>query len=203
MFTGIVQAIGKVESLRAGPGGSKRLTIKTDFDVAAMPLGSSMAVNGACLTLVDRRKGHPSSFQADLGRETLECTTLGELVPGHRVHLEPALRLSDMLGGHLVSGHVDGVGTVEKARKQGDMFELRVECPSDIAPFLFKKGSIAIDGVSLTINDVQTHSFEALLIPHTVSVTLLGELRPGGKVNLEADMIAKHISRYVEKMHAK
>jgi riboflavin synthase len=138
-----------------------------------------------------------------LGLETLECTTLGALSPGRRVHLEPALRLSDMLGGHLVSGHVDGVGTVEAARKQGDMFELRVAGPPGIAPFLFQKGSISIDGVSLTINQARAHSLEVLLIPHTVSVTLLGELRPGDRVNLEADMIAKHISRYVEKMHAK
>jgi riboflavin synthase len=162
-----------------------------------------MAVNGACLTLVDCRKGHPSSFQADLGRETLECTTLGKLGPGARVHLEPALRLSDMLGGHLVSGHVDGVGKVEVARRQSDMFDLKVLAPVDIEPYLFKKGSIAINGVSLTINQVMGETLDVLLIPHTLSVTLLGELRPGDEVNLEADILAKHIARYVEKFHAK
>jgi riboflavin synthase len=203
VFTGIVQAIGKVESMRAGSGGTRRLTIKTDLDVARMPIGSSMAVNGACLTLVECRKGHPSSFQADLGRETLACTTLGKLAVGTQVHLEPALRLSDMLGGHLVSGHVDGIGKVEVARRQGDMFDLKILAPESIAPYLFMKGSIAINGVSLTINHVSGETLDVLLIPHTLSVTLLGELRPGDDVNLEADILAKHIARYVETFHAK
>jgi riboflavin synthase len=204
VFTGIVEGIGKVESLRAGGGGTtRRLTVKTNLEVAKLPLGASIAVNGACLTVVARRAGRPSTFQADVGPETLACTTLGSLDPGARVHLERALRLGDSLGGHMVSGHVDGTGRVENARKQGTTLALRVAAPEDLAPCLFKKGSIAIDGVSLTLNQVEGSSFEVLLIPHTLEVTVLGELRAGSRVNLEADMIAKQVARLVERIHAR
>ena len=195
MFTGIVEAIGKVESLRASSGGTRRLAVATDLDVASLPLGASMAVNGACLTIVARRARR---FEADLGPETLACTTLGSLKASDRVHLERPLRLGDMLGGHLVTGHVDGVGKVQSARKQGDTLALRLSVPESVAPFLVKKGSLAVDGVSLTINRVEDLSVEVWLIPHTVSVTLLGGLRTGDRVNLEADMIAKQVARFVE-----
>jgi len=201
VFTGIVEGIGKVESLRAGAGNTRRLTVKTSLDVGKLPLGASIAVNGACLTIVARRSGRPSMFQADVGPETLACTTLGDLGPGTQVHLEPALRLGDSLGGHMVSGHVDGTGRVESARKQAGTLALRVSAPDDVAPYLFKKGSIAIDGVSLTVNKVEGASFEVLLIPHTLEVTRLGELRAGSRVNLEADMIAKQVARFVERIH--
>jgi riboflavin synthase len=203
VFTGIVEGLGKVESLRASAGGTRRLTVKTSLGVGKLPLGASIAVNGACLTIVARRAGRPSTFQADVGPETLVCTTLGDLGPGRRVHLEPALRLGDSLGGHMVSGHVDGTGRVESARKQASTLALRVAAPDELATYLFKKGSIAIDGVSLTINQVEGSSFEVLLIPHTLAVTLLGELRAGGRVNLEADMIAKQVARFVERFHAR
>jgi riboflavin synthase len=203
VFTGIVEGIGKVESLRAGTGGTRGLTVKTDLEVGKLPLGASIAVNGACLTIVARRTGRPSTFQADVGPETLECTTLGTLTAGSRVHLERALRLGDSLGGHMMSGHVDGTGRVEAARKQGATLALRVAAPESLALYLLKKGSIAIDGVSLTINEVAGSSFGVLLIPHTLAVTLLGELRPGGRVNLEADMIAKQVARFVERIHAR
>lgn len=203
MFTGIVEGIGKVESLRAATGGVRRLTVKTDLEVGKLPVGASIAVNGACLTIVARRSGRPSTFQADVGPETLSCTTLGTLTAGGRVHLEPALRLGDPMGGHMMSGHVDGTGRVESAAKQGGAFALRVTAPEEIAPYLFQKGSIAIDGVSLTLNQVAGATFEALLIPHTLAVTLLGELRPGGRVNLEADMIAKQVARFIERTHAR
>jgi len=203
VFTGIVEGIGKVESLRAGAGDTRRLTVKTSLEVGKLPLGASIAVNGACLTIVARRSGRPSMFQADVGPETLACTTLGSLGPGTRVHLEPALRLGDSLGGHMVSGHVDGTGRVESARKQAGTLALRVATPKDVASYLLKKGSIAIDGVSLTINQVDGASFEVLLIPHTLDVTLLGELRAGSRVNLEADMIAKQVARFVERIHAR
>jgi riboflavin synthase len=203
VFTGIVEGLGKVESLRASAGGTRRLTVKTDLPVGNLSLGASVAVNGACLTVVARRSGRPSSFQADVGPETLACTTLGSLAPGTQVHLEQALRLGDPVGGHMVSGHVDGTGQVESARKQGGSLALRLNAPDDIARFLVKKGSIAIDGVSLTINQVEGTSFEVLLIPHTLEVTLLGKLRPGSKVNLEADMIAKQVARFVEGIHGR
>lgn len=203
MFTGIVEGLGKVESLRTGTGGTRRLTVKTDLPVGKMPIGASIAVNGACLTIVARRQGRPSTFQADVGPETLACTTLGALGPGKHVHLEPALRLGDSLGGHMVSGHVDGTGRVESATKQGSTLALRIKAPDEVAAYLFKKGSIAIDGVSLTVNHVDRNTFEVLLIPHTLEVTLLGELRPGALVNLEADMIAKQVARFVERTHAR
>jgi riboflavin synthase len=195
LFTGIVEAIGKVESSRAASGGTRRLAIATDLDVVALPLGASMAVNGACLTIVSRRARR---FEADLGPETLACTTLGALKTGDRVHLERPLRLGDMLGGHLVTGHVDGVGKVESARKQGDTLTLRLSAPESIALFMVKKGSIALDGVSLTINQVEGCSVEVCLIPHTLSVTLLDGLRTGDRVNMEADMIAKQVAHFVE-----
>jgi riboflavin synthase len=203
VFTGIVEGIGKVESLRAGAGDTRRLTVKTNLEVGKLPLGASIAVNGVCLTIVARRAGRPSTFQADVGPESLACTTLGSLGPGTRVHLEPALRLGDSLGGHMVSGHVDGTGRVERARKQAGTLALRVSAPDDVAPYLLKKGSVAIDGVSLTVNKVEGASFEVLLIPHTLEVTLLGELRAGSRVNLEADMIAKQVARFVERIHAR
>jgi riboflavin synthase len=202
VFTGIVEGIGKVESLRMGIGGTRRLTVKTNLEVGKLPLGASIAVNGACLTIVARRAGHPSMFQADVGPETLACTTLGSLGAGANVHLEPALRLGDSLGGHMVSGHVDGTGQVKSARKQGTTLALRVTAPDAIAPCLFKKGSIAMDGVSLTLNQVEGSSFEVLLIPHTLEVTLLGELRADSRVNLEADMIAKQVAHLFERIHA-
>jgi riboflavin synthase len=203
VFTGIVEGLGKVESLRASAGGTRRLTVKTDLPVGRLPLGASIAVNGACLTVVARRTGRPSTFQADIGPETLACTTLGSLGPGARVHLEQALRLGDPLGGHMVSGHVDGTGRVESARRQGGTFALRVKAPDDVAPYLSKKGSIAIDGVSLTVNHVEGTSFEVLLVPHTLAVTLLGQLRPGNQVNLEADMIAKQVASFIERSHGR
>ena len=203
MFTGIVEGLGKVESLRASAKDTRRLTVKTSLEVGKLPLGASIAVNGACLTVVARRAGRPSMFQADIGPETLACTTLGNLAPGMHVHLEPALRLGDSLGGHMMSGHVDGTGRVESARKQAGTFALAVTAPDEIAPYLFKKGSIAIDGVSLTVNKIVGSTFEVLLIPHTLEVTLLGELRAGSHVNLEADMIAKQVARFVERIHAR
>jgi riboflavin synthase len=203
VFTGIVEGIGKVESLRVGAGAACRLTVKTNLEVGKLPIGASIAVNGACLTIVARRSGRPSTFQADVGPETIACTTLGGLRPGDRVHLEPALRLGDSLGGHMMSGHVDSTGRVESARKQAGTLALRVTAPDDLATYLFKKGSIAIDGVSLTINRVEGSSFEVLLIPHTLEVTLLSELRAGSRVNLEADMIAKQVARIVERIHAR
>ena len=203
MFTGIVEALGKVESLRPGTGGVRRLTIKTDLDVGKLPVGASIAVNGACLTVVARRSGRPSSFQADVGPETLACTTLGQLVAGRRVHLESALRLGDPMGGHMVSGHVDGVGRVESANKHASTLVLRVRAPEEVAPYLVRKGSIAIDGVSLTLNQVDRAVFEVLLIPHTLAVTLLGERRAGEPVNLEADLIAKQVAHFVKGAHGK
>jgi riboflavin synthase len=202
MFTGLVEAIGKVETLRAGPAGTRRLAVAAPptLEVEKLPLGASMAVNGVCLTIVARRARH---FEADLGPETLSISTLGDLKAGDRVHLERPLRLGDALGGHLVTGHVDGVGKVKTARQQGATLELHIESPPTVASYLVPKGSIAVDGVSLTINEVDGATLALWLIPHTLSVTLLGERRTGDRVNLEADMIAKQVARFVGKAHGK
>ena len=197
MFTGIIEALGVVESiqrleLRQGP--VVRLVVVTDVDVEAMPIGASIAVDGVCLTIVERAAGH---FAADLGPETLALTTLGALEPGQRVHLERPLKVGDPLGGHMVLGHVDIMGTVVSRRATGASLELEIEAPAQVARFLAAKGSIAVDGVSLTVNTVVGDVFSVTLIPHTLEVTKLGDKRPRDSVNLEADMIVKHIDRLV------
>jgi riboflavin synthase len=195
LFTGIVETTGKIEALGPRSGGARRVTISTALDLGTVPLGGSIAVDGVCLTLVGRRGRR---FHADLGLETLARTTLGELRPGDLVHLERPLRLGDPLGGHLVAGHVDGVGKVLVARRRGEVLELEVSAPPEVAPFLASKGSIALDGVSLTVNRVAPRGFSVTLIPHTLAVTRLGALRPGARVNLEADLLAKHVARLLD-----
>jgi riboflavin synthase len=203
MFTGIVEALGQIESVRdGGDAGTKaargprnrRIVISTDLPLATVPKGGSIAVNGVCLTLVGRRGRR---FEADLGPETLARTTLATLAEGDRVHLERALRLGDPLGGHLVSGHVDGVGTVVSARKVGDALELEIDAPAGVASLIVEKGSICVDGVSLTVNRIDASRFAVMLIPHTLDVTALGGYRRGQRVNLEADLIAKHVDKLV------
>jgi riboflavin synthase len=199
MFTGIVEARGTVERLDAD-GAVYRAAIATpaDFPVEALPLGASIAVDGVCLTVTGRA---PGWFSADLGPETLALTTLGALTPGAQVHLERPLKLGDALGGHLVSGHVDSVGRVAARFEKGDALELQIDAPPAVAPALVVKGSITVDGVSLTINSVELAvegaRFSVTLIPHTLAVTHLGDRQPGAMVNLEADLIAKHIDRLV------
>ncbi len=200
MFTGIVEATGTVEALArpATDQGSVRLTVTTALDVASLPIGASIAVDGVCLTVVERASGR---FSADLGPETLSLTTLGALEAGARVHLERPLRLGDPLGGHLVAGHVDTVGTVAARREHGASLDLEVLVPAAAARALGPKGSIAIDGVSLTINNISQVTGGALvsltLIPHTLAVTTLGRKAVGSAVNIETDLIAKHVERLV------
>jgi riboflavin synthase len=193
MFTGIVQSVGTVFALGDGTD-SRRLTVDTQLPVERLPLGASIAVDGVCLTVVDRQ---PGRFTADLGPETLARTTLGARRVGDRVHLERPLAVGDALGGHMVAGHVDGVGTIVASRSRGDALDLEVSVPEDLARYLVSKGSIAIDGVSLTINTVDGDRFGVTLIPHTLAVTLLGGRPVGASVNLEADLIAKHVDRLV------
>jgi riboflavin synthase len=209
MFTGIIEATGTVAALDEREGGV-RLAVTTELDVAALPLGASIAVDGVCLTIVERTAGGPvHRFAADLGPETLACTTLGALRPGARVHLERPLRLGDALGGHFVSGHVDGVGTVVGRREVGGALELEIRAPESVVATLVPKGSITVAGASLTINNCGTpggsHTpgaaagtvFSVMLIPHTLAVTTLGGLAVGASVNLEGDLIAKHVDRLV------
>jgi riboflavin synthase len=197
MFTGIIEALGVVESIQRvelNQAPVVRLVVVTDIDVEALPIGASIAVDGVCLTIVERAVGH---FAADLGPETLALTTLGTLEPGDRVHLERPLKLGDPLGGHLVAGHVDLMGTVVTRRPVGASLELDISAPFQVARFLAAKGSVAVDGVSLTVNTVNGDVFSVMLIPHTLEVTKLAGKQVGDNVNLEADMIVKHIDRLV------
>jgi riboflavin synthase len=193
MFTGIVEARGTVEELEP-KGTVHRVVIATDLPVEELPLGASIAVDGVCLTVIERTAGR---FAADLGPETLALTTLSALAVGGRVHLERALKLGDALGGHLVSGHVDGVGRVVARREVGEALELKISAPPEVVPTLVVKGSVTVDGVSLTINAVEGAVFSVTLIPHTLAVTGLGEKAVGDPVNLEGDQVAKHVARIV------
>ena len=192
MFTGIVLDVGKVLS-REARGGDTRIVIAFDrLDASGINVGDSICVQGCCLTaveLLDR------TFAADVSRETLSLTTLGDLSPGSPVNLEPSLKAGDPLGGHLVSGHVDGVAEI--AAMSGDARSTRIEVsvPPALARYIARKGSVAIDGVSLTVNEVHGATFGINLIPHTQAVTTLGALRVGTRVNLEVDQIARYVER--------
>ncbi len=191
MFSGIVADVGLIKSAQQRDGGL-RLTVATELlgmdDVA---IGDSIAVNGVCLTVVAI---NGIEFTVEVSRETLNCTT-GLEVEGRHVNLEKALRLSDRLGGHLVSGHVDGVGAVVAFNDIGESWRLVVRAPHQLAKYIAVKGSITINGVSLTVNLVSGNEFEVNLIPHTLEVTTLNELKTGARVNLEIDLIARHVER--------
>lgn len=195
MFTGIVTAIGriaKVEPLERG----LRLTIEAPgLDLADVAIGDSIAHAGVCLTVIAKRK---RNYQVDVSAETLACTT-GLDVEGGEVNLEKAMRLADFVGGHLVTGHVDGVGMVTRYEAVGESHLLEIEAPRGLAKYIAKKGSIAVDGVSLTVNRVKGRRFAVNLIPHTVAVTTLKRLAVGAKVNLEVDLVARYVARMLGK----
>ncbi|TLY71194.1 MAG: riboflavin synthase [Gammaproteobacteria bacterium] len=196
MFTGIVQDIGTVQALEAR-GGDVRLVIAAPhLDLARVRVGDSLCVSGCCLTATEVQ---PPTFAADLSRETLALTTLGELVPGAAVNLEPALRAGEPLGGHLLSGHVDGVGEILSRDADARSLRLTLGAPAPLERFLAAKGSVAVDGVSLTINAVQPGSFAVNIIPHTQAVTTLGSLAVGARVNLEVDQVARYLARLLER----
>jgi riboflavin synthase len=197
VFTGIVEELGTVEALDRHKSGA-RLSIACVQVLSDLPLGESISVNGVCLTVVDLRS---AGFSADLAPETLERTNLKDLRLGDRVNLERSVSLSTRLSGHLVQGHVDGTGTLEALRELGDgNWELIVQVPRDLDRFLVYKGSITIDGISLTIASVQDALVKVAIIPHTYKVTNLGERKPGDQVNIECDMIARHVARLLEHM---
>lgn len=191
MFTGIVQELGTVRRVQSTVDGA-RIEIYAPHTTAALEIGDSVATQGACLTCVSKSEG---AFAADLSRETLDRTTLGSLRPGDLVNLEPALRLSDRLGGHLVTGHVDGVGYLEAEQESGGGKVLTFSAPPGVMRYVIEKGSICVDGVSLTIAGLSERTFWVALIPHTLEVTTLGRLRPGQPVNLEADLIGKYVEK--------
>jgi riboflavin synthase len=197
MFTGIVTALGTVRDiLPLGGSADMRLTITTPWpDTASIPIGASIGCSGCCLTAVEIG---PDWFSADASAETLDRSTLGRWRPGTRVNLERSLRLGDELGGHLVSGHVDGVGDVVSAAPEHGSTRIVFRVSTDLARFIAVKGSIAIDGVSLTVNEVANDAFGVNIIPHTAAVTSFGSLRPGDAVNLEIDMLARYVARLAE-----
>jgi riboflavin synthase len=194
MFTGIVTDLGRVRRLSRGPGpdGGLELTIATDYDTAEIALGASIACSGVCLTVV---AVEPGAFAVQASAETLARSVLGEWDEGSPVNLERALRVGDELGGHLVSGHVDGVAQLVDRRPEGDSVRFTVDVPTELMPYLASKGSVALDGVSLTINEVEGDRFGINIIPYTSAHTGFGEATPGQRMNLEIDPIARYVAR--------
>jgi riboflavin synthase len=193
MFTGIIEDIGTVKALDKGRD-SIQLKLESGLPPDELKPGDSLAVNGVCLTLTEIAAGLVS---VDLSHETLAATTLKDLKPGHRVHLERALAFGGRLGGHLVTGHVDGVGEVVSRTPKGPNLDLVLLAPPEVVLYLIPKGSVAVDGVSLTVNQPAGQRFQVTLVPHTLEQTTLSERRPGDRVNLEADLLGKYVKHFV------
>ena len=199
MFTGIITDIGRVRAVQAtgeGTGEGRRFEIETAFDVADIDIGGSVAHAGACMTVVEKGDNW---YAIEVSAESLSKTTLGSWDVGTRVNLERAMRLGDELGGHIVSGHVDGVGELVGRKADGDSQRYTFRAPQELAKYLAPKGSITIDGVSLTVNEVDGAEFGINLIPHTQTATTLGLLEPGDQVNVEIDMLARYVARLMGK----
>ena len=191
MFTGLIQTVATVENVRAEPPG-RRLTLRSPEIAADAKVGDSIAVSGCCLTVVAVRS---DILEFEAGPETLARTTLGSVVRGSRLNLEPSLKVGDRLGGHFVTGHIDGVGTLLERTTEQAWSTFWFEIDPSLSSFLAPKGSIAVDGVSLTLVDVETDRFSVALIPHTLAHTTLGELKPGGQVNIEVDLLARYVNK--------
>lgn len=190
MFTGIIEAVGTIISIN-NHGDDKSITISfAGLNPGDLKAGDSIAINGVCLTITELNR---EQFGVDVSAETLSCTTLNTVNPGSKVNLERALRLSDRLHGHLVSGHVDGVGIIMERTNDARSERFRIEYPESIQRYISKKGSVCIDGVSLTINDKQDNSFVVNIIPHTLQNTIFSDYQPGTKVNIEVDIIARYL----------
>lgn len=195
MFTGLITDLGRVRSTDAKAGGI-RLAIETAYPVESLEIGASIACSGACLTVVESGvEAGAGWFSVDVSAETVACTTLGDWRAGGRVNLERSLKLGDHLDGHLVSGHVDGVAEVIERRPDGDSIRYVFEAPADLSRFIAAKGSVALDGVSLTVNEVDGRQFGVNIIPHTAEKTTFGAAQPGNRVNLEVDQVARYVAR--------
>ncbi len=194
MFTGLVQTRGKLVRVRDAAS-TRHLVIQGELPARDLELGASVAVNGACLTVT---QSSADTFTFEAAFETLRKTTLGGLRVGATVNLEPALRMGDALGGHLVSGHVDGIATLRSRTRRGDASEMWFDAPQDLQPFIAQKGSLTLDGVSLTVNEVDARGFMVGIISHTLAVTTLGDLEPASTVNLEVDVLARYVARLLE-----
>jgi riboflavin synthase len=191
MFTGIIEDLGKVDEIKHSNNGSV-LSVRTALPVAKFSIGDSVAVNGTCLTVIGKARG---TVKMDVSAETLRRTNLGELRPGERVNLERCLTLGKLISGHLVAGHVDGVGRIVSIKPEGDSKLYTFEVPANEARYLVEKGSVAIDGISLTVFSIRGRRFSVEIIPHTLKVTTLGYKKPGDKVNIESDMLVKYVER--------
>jgi riboflavin synthase len=191
MFTGIIEELGAVKTLQRESAGA-RLTLSASVVLQGTAIGDSICVNGVCLTVVEKSG---DGFSADVARETLNVTNLGALHAGDRVNLERALQLSSRIGGHLVSGHVDAVGRIREKRSEGSAWRISFDAPDAVRRYVIKKGSIAIDGISLTVADADAAGFSIAMIPHTAGLTTLGFKKAGDTVNLEGDLIGKYVER--------
>lgn len=194
MFTGIITDIGRVRSV-AETDRDRRYEIETAWDTAGIDLGASISHSGVCLTVIEKQ---PGWFAVEVSGETLSKTTLGGWLAGSRVNLERATRVGDELGGHIVSGHVDGLGTVVEITPEGGSHRMTLEAPEPLHRFIAAKGSVTVDGVSLTVNSVEGRRFGLNIIPHTWEATTLGDLKVGDAVNLEIDMLARYLARWQE-----
>lgn len=194
MFTGIVTDVGRIRSVRQ-TNRDRRYEIESAYDLSGVDLGASISHAGCCLTVVEKGDGW---FAVEVSGETLSRTTLGELEEGDRVNLERAAKLGDELGGHIVSGHVDGVGEVVAVEAEGGSHRVSIRVPRPLHRVIAPKGSITVEGVSLTVNEVEDDVFGVNIIPHTWDVTTLGQLKPGSRVNLEIDMLARYLARWLE-----
>jgi riboflavin synthase len=199
MFTGIVTDVGEVVAVDERAEGLRRLTIACGYDRATIDIGASIACSGVCMTVVETgRSGNRDTFGVDAAAETLRLTTVGNWQQGTRVNLERSLKIGDELGGHLVSGHVDDLAEVVSREDLTDMARFTLRVPKPLAKFIAQKGSVALDGVSLTVNEVTEDAFSVLIIPHTLNVTTFGALKVGDRINLEVDQMARYAARLME-----
>jgi riboflavin synthase len=197
MFTGIVTDVGQVKHIEKR--GDTHLVIATNYDVSGIDMGASIACSGACLTLVDKGSAGDRWFAVTASGETLSKTTVGAWKVGDKVNLERPMRVGDELGGHIVTGHVDGVAELVRLAPDGESVRMTFQVPQTLARYIASKGSVALDGVSLTVNEVEGTRFGVNIIPHTQSVTTFGRVKPGSKVNLEVDLMARYVARLVGK----
>jgi riboflavin synthase len=199
LFTGIINDIGEILEISAEAEGLYRLTIACGYDPESIEIGASIACSGPCLTVVERgRRANRAFFAVDVAAETLRVTTAGSWQRGTKLNLERSLRIGDELGGHLVSGHVDGIAELATREDLPQMARLTLRAPAALSRFIAPKGSVALDGVSLTVNDVVGNDFSVLIIPHTLQVTTFGALRAGSRLNLEVDQMARYAARLTE-----
>ncbi len=194
MFTGLIEDLGTLRDIRIATD-QARLTVATRLPMTELSLGESIAVNGVCLTVTSFGDG---TFSADVSHETLDCSTLGRLTRGSRVNLERALRLSDRLGGHLVTGHIDGQARVVTRHQDGNAWRFKFQTDAAVNSLLVAKGSVAIDGVSLTVNEVTEDTFSVAIIPHTLTLTSLQDRKVGADVNVETDLIGKYVAKFLK-----